>query len=124
MTKDEVPNIEVAEQFPSDSAIDTLAVKYRGTATDQRDMITLGKTQQLRRNFDLIPMLGFSSTAVISWEIIPVFLVWNLIDGGTPIVFWGLIIGAVGMSLVYASLAEVASMCPTAGGEHPTCPSP
>ncbi|KAL1599683.1 hypothetical protein SLS60_007486 [Paraconiothyrium brasiliense] len=97
------------DQIANRTVPNALPAKYLGTAADRHDMLILGKTQQLKRNFDLISMLGFSSTAVISWEIIPVFLVWNLIDGGTPIVFWGLIIGAIGMSFVYASLAEMAS---------------
>jgi len=36
-----------------------------------------------------------------------------LIDGGTADLFWGFIVVAIGMSLVYASLAEMASMCVT-----------
>lgn len=33
-----------------------------------------------------------------------------LTDGGTADLFWGFIIVAIGMSLVYASIAEMASM--------------
>ena len=41
-----------------------------------------------------------------------------LIDGGPALLFWGMIICIVGMSCVYASLAEMASMSPTAGGQY------
>lgn len=38
-----------------------------------------------------------------------------LTDGGTADLFWGFIVIALGMMLVYASIAEMSSMCPTAG---------
>jgi choline transport protein len=33
-----------------------------------------------------------------------------LVDGGLPLLFWGFIICACGQTLVYASIAEMASM--------------
>jgi choline transport protein len=90
---------------------------YRGTSADQHDMDVLGVKQVLRRNYRLLPMLGFSSIAVISWEVAPLLIGYVLVDGGPAAMFWGLVIGAVGFFLVYASLAEVASMFPTAGGQ-------
>lgn len=84
--------------------------KYRGTTTDHHDMLVLGKKQVLRRNFRFATMLGFASTVMVAWEILPVISVFALEDGGTPIVFWGLIVGMIGMTFVYASLAELASM--------------
>lgn len=85
-------------------------------------MVVLGKKQVLRRNFKFITMLGFASTVLVAWEILPVLSVYALQDGGTAVVFWGLIVGLFGMTFVYASLAEMASMFPTAGGQctHPT----
>ena len=41
-----------------------------------------------------------------------------LTDGGTADLFWGFIVLTFGMLLVYASLAEMASMSPTAGGQY------
>jgi amino acid transporter len=80
-------------------------------------MVVLGKKQVLRRNFKFITMLGFASTVLVAWEILPVISVYALQDGGTAIVFWGLVVGCIGMTFVYASLAEMASMFPTAGGQ-------
>ncbi|KAK4506653.1 hypothetical protein PRZ48_000385 [Zasmidium cellare] len=81
-------------------------------------MNILGKKQVLRRNFKFFTMLGFASTVMVSWEWLPIISIYALQDGGLPIVFWSLIAGCLGMSLVYASLAEMASMCPTAGGQY------
>ncbi|KAF1964473.1 putative GABA permease, partial [Bimuria novae-zelandiae CBS 107.79] len=81
-------------------------------------MNMLGKKQVLRRNFSFLTMLGFASTCIASWEGILTYLNFILIDGGTPLLFWGFVACATGMTLVYASLAEMSSMSPTAGGQY------
>jgi len=72
-------------------------------------------------------MLGFASTCVASWEgiltyatpalrlLLPYsdngrYLGFALTDGGTALLFWGVIACAIGQTLVYASIAEMASM--------------
>lgn len=100
------------EPDPKNAASAEAAIpdRFRGTAADQYDMQVLGKRQVLRRSFKFITMLGFASTVTVMWEWIPIISIYALQDGGLPIVFWGLVVGCAGMSLVYASLAEVASM--------------
>ncbi|KAI7722011.1 amino acid transporter-like protein [Hortaea werneckii] len=108
-TYDREPGVEMSSSVPT---------KYRGTAADARDMKMLGKTQVLRRNFRFITMLGFASTVMASWEVLLVLFKLILVDGGTPNLFWGFLVDACGMLFVYASLAELASMSPTAGGQY------
>ncbi|KAI6915138.1 amino acid transporter-like protein [Hortaea werneckii] len=108
MTYEREPGMEISSSVPT---------KYRGTAADARDMKILGKTQVLRRNFRFITMLGFASTVMASWEVLLVLFKLILVDGGTPNLFWGFLVDACGMLFVYASLAELASMSPTAGGQ-------
>ncbi|KAK4506414.1 hypothetical protein PRZ48_000144 [Zasmidium cellare] len=92
--------------------------KYKGTSADKDDMNVLGRKQVLRRNFKFTTMLGFASTVLVAWEILPVISVYALENGGTAIIFWSLIAGVIGMTFVYASLAEMASMFPTSGGQY------
>lgn len=105
-------------------ASSTVPEKYRGTIGDKDDMKALGKIQVLRRNFKFPTMLAFASTVLVAWEILPVISVYALQNGGTPIVFWGIVVGIFGMTFVYASLAEMASMFPTAGGQYRKSPTP
>lgn len=93
-----------------------LPAKYGGTAADRMDMSMLGKKQVLRRQFSFSTMLGFASTVMVAWEFCLLVSPFGLSDGGTPAVFWGVIFSPVVLLPVYASLAEVASMSPTAGG--------
>lgn len=92
--------------------------KYAGTDFDKHDMSMLGKKQVLRRQFKFSTMLGFASTVMVAWEFILIVSPFSLANGGTPAVFWGLIMSPIVLLPVYASLAEVASMSPTTAGQY------
>ncbi|PQE28242.1 amino acid permease protein [Rutstroemia sp. NJR-2017a WRK4] len=92
--------------------------RWRGTRTDKHDMEILGKKQVLRRNFHFISILGFSSAVMATWELLLPLFQYGLLDGGPAGLFWGFIIGSCGMSFVYASIGEMASISPTAGGQY------
>lgn len=95
----------------------TVSEKYQGTRFDQQDMSMLGKKQVLRRQFKFSTMLGFASTVIVAWEFVLIVAPFGLTNGGTPSVFWRIILSPFVLLPVYASLAEVASMSPTAGGK-------
>ncbi|EGD91062.1 hypothetical protein H112_01652 [Trichophyton rubrum D6] len=92
--------------------------KYMGTSRDRDDMCQLGKTQVLRRNFRFVSILGFACTLIATWEVVLSLLGFALLDGGTAGLIWGFLAVSCGFSLVFASLAEIASMSPTAGGQY------
>ncbi|KAL4759206.1 putative GABA permease [Aspergillus foveolatus] len=96
----------------------TVAPKYMGTVVDQRDMNAMGRVQVLRRNFRFISILGFACTLICTWEVILTLLSSVLTDGGTAGLIWGFLIVTAGFSLVFASIAEIASMSPTSGGQY------
>ncbi|KAL4988635.1 amino acid/polyamine transporter I [Aspergillus falconensis] len=96
----------------------TVAPKYMGTVVDQRDMDAMGRVQVLRRNFRFISILGFACTLISTWEVILTLLSSVLTDGGTAGLIWGFVIVTAGFSLVFASIAEIASMSPTSGGQY------
>jgi hypothetical protein len=102
----------IAESPMDDSKVvrSDVAAKYHGTAADRHDMSILGKKQVLRRQFRFSTMLGFASTVMVAWEFVLLVSPFTLQDGGTPGVFWGLLICPFIMLPIYASLAEVASM--------------
>ncbi|KAH8809152.1 amino acid/polyamine transporter I [Xylogone sp. PMI_703] len=96
----------------------SISKKYRGTVADKREMRMMGKKQVLRRNFRFVTMLGFASTVCASWEALLPLFTFALTDGGPGILFWGFLVCMCGMSTVYASIAEMASISPTAGGQY------
>lgn len=89
-----------------------------GTAHDTHDMTRMGKHQSLRRNFRFITIVGFVMVLQSTWESMLLAFQYGLINGGTAGVIWvtvGVIVGALCM---IASMAEMASMAPTAGGQY------
>ncbi|KAK5166212.1 uncharacterized protein LTR77_008473 [Saxophila tyrrhenica] len=89
-----------------------------GTAKDAQEMDRLGREQQLNRNFRFISILGFSSTAMSTWEIVLSSTIFGLLNGGLAGLVWGFFLVWMGYCFVFASLAEMASMAPTSGGQY------
>ncbi|ETI28184.1 hypothetical protein G647_00633 [Cladophialophora carrionii CBS 160.54] len=85
---------------------------------DEEEMARLGKRQELRRNFGFMSMLGFSCTLMITWEGLLTVFVYGLTDGGPAGLVYGYLFCWLGYFTVVASLAEMVSMAPTAGGQY------
>ncbi|KAI8943864.1 hypothetical protein NX059_001836 [Plenodomus lindquistii] len=88
------------------------------TIDDTRDMHRMGKTQETRRSFRSVTIIGFCMVILSTWEAILVTSVFALSNGGTAGLIWGYLIVMIGFGFVVASLAEMASMAPTAGGQY------
>jgi choline transport protein len=80
------------------------------TSEDTRDMIRMGKTQETRRTFRSVTILGFCMVILSTWEAILATSVFALSNGGTAGLIWGYLIVMIGFGFVVASLAEMASM--------------
>ncbi|KAA6408204.1 MAG: amino acid transporter [Lasallia pustulata] len=93
---------------------------YHGqfTRNDRRDMGRMGKVQELRRNFRSFSALSFTVVLQGTWEVLLVATSQGLVDGGVAGLFWSYIWTFFGFGLVVVSLAEMASMAPTAGGQY------
>ncbi|KAF2018121.1 amino acid transporter [Aaosphaeria arxii CBS 175.79] len=81
-------------------------------------MRRLGKQQQFDRNFSYLSTLGFVSIYMSTWEYVLISLSTGFTNGGYAGLFW-VFIGTIGCySSIVASLAEMASMAPTTGGQY------
>ncbi|KAI6914489.1 amino acid transporter [Hortaea werneckii] len=91
---------------------------HTGTGQDAVDMARLGRKQEFRRNFHSWAVVGLSSVIMATWVALLGSASFSLIDGGyagtvyTYIAVWLLTIP------VTLSLAEMASMAPTSGGQY------
>ncbi|KAM3447806.1 hypothetical protein MY3296_008376 [Beauveria thailandica] len=88
------------------------------TSADRADMERLGKKQQFRRNFRLMSTIGFTTCVMGTWEILLTSHTQGLTAGGLPGLFWSLCWSYTGQFFIVLSLAEMASMAPTAGGQY------
>ncbi|CAO2649329.1 Nn.00g067140.m01.CDS01 [Neocucurbitaria sp. VM-36] len=89
-----------------------------GTSHDAQDMYRMGKKQELRRNFRLISIVGFVVVLQSTWESALLSAYFGLFNGGTAGVIWMTVITWFFVMAMIASLAEMASMAPTAGGQY------
>ncbi|KAI4090303.1 MAG: hypothetical protein LQ344_004851 [Seirophora lacunosa] len=99
-----------SEDGQLDEFTSTVADKWQGTVADKHDMVMLGRSQVLRRNFSFISILGFSSVLICTWELIFANLLFALTDGGTGGLFWGFTVTIIASVFIYLSIAEMASM--------------
>ncbi|KAF2112669.1 amino acid permease 2 [Lophiotrema nucula] len=88
------------------------------TKNDRVDMARMGKIQELRRNYRPLSALAFTIIIQGTWEVLMTATYQGLVDGGPAGLIWSYIWTFCGFSLVVASLAEMSSMAPTAGGQY------
>ncbi|KAF4459990.1 amino acid permease 2 (AAP-2) [Fusarium albosuccineum] len=85
---------------------------------DHLDMQRLGKKQQFKRNFSLWSSIGFVAIYMATWEFVLISLAPGFTNSGYAGVFWCFVTTTTAYSAVVASLAEMASMAPTSGGQY------
>lgn len=88
------------------------------TINDQLDMKRMGKKQEFRRNFRFMTTVGFTCCVMGTWEILLTCNSQALLAGGSAGLFWSVCWAYAGQTFVVLSLAELASMAPTAGGQY------
>ncbi|KAK4210261.1 amino acid transporter [Rhypophila decipiens] len=88
------------------------------TNQDRVDMSRMGKVQELRRNYRPLSALAFTVILQGVWEVLLTATYQGLVDGGSAGLIWSFVWTWTGMTTVIFSLAEMASMAPTAGGQY------
>ncbi|KAH8693565.1 amino acid/polyamine transporter I [Talaromyces proteolyticus] len=88
------------------------------SGADMQDMRRMGKTQELKRDFRPLAALSFSAVLQATWEFILISNTQGLENGGLAGMFWTYVWTFIGFCFVIASLAEMASMAPTTGGQY------
>ncbi|KAK6398017.1 hypothetical protein LTR65_003097 [Meristemomyces frigidus] len=109
------------ESVPADDGMaeldDEMSEKF-GNEHDKRDMARMGKRQELRREFQFFSIWGYAVILGCSWEFALIDGVLSLPNGGTAGTVWMFLVACAGMFFVTLSMAEMASIAPTAGGQY------
>ena len=90
------------------------------TSLDRDDQLLarLGKKPVLRRRFGFLAIIGFTCTMLITWEGSLILFTTGLTNGGSAGLVYGYIFVWVGTISVFTTMAEMASIAPTAGGQY------
>ncbi|KAF1915841.1 GABA permease [Ampelomyces quisqualis] len=93
-------------------------IELRSSNSDDEILVQLGYTQELKRSFGLLGMVGFSFSIVTSWTALSGVLIIGVESGGPPVMVWGWLgVCLVTLAVAY-SMAEMCSAYPVAGGQY------
>jgi choline transport protein len=101
-----------------ENGYDTGSSMHTGTGQDAVDMHRLGRKQEFKRNFRSISVVGLSSVIMATWVAFLSSASFSLINGGYAGTVWTYIAVWILTIPVTLSLAEMASMAPTSGGQY------
>lgn len=88
------------------------------TSNDRYQMHRMGKEQVLVRHFRPMATFSFNAMATCVWEFGIFSITQGITDGGRAGLIWMTAIHAIGFTPVILSMAEMASIAPTAGGRY------
>ncbi|CZT46701.1 related to HNM1-Choline permease [Rhynchosporium secalis] len=82
------------------------------------DLIPGGHVNELRRDFSVWSLGSLCLCLMATWEALTSVVGAALTNGGAPCLFYNYIISFIGSIAIASSLAEIASIYPTAGGQY------
>ncbi|KAH8697644.1 putative choline transporter Hnm1 [Talaromyces proteolyticus] len=107
----------MAEKFVSDDM--AAPVKEASVMdADELRLAQMGHTQELKRHFNILSLIGLASTTTISWTGLGLSIVTEINAGGPSAIIYGFILVTILQSFLGASLAEFVSSYPTEGGMY------
>ncbi|KAL5338951.1 amino acid/polyamine transporter I [Aspergillus crustosus] len=89
-----------------------------GSGNGAHEGVTYRQKQQLERYLNFFSSLAFSATLLATWEAAGGSLLSGLYNGGPAAIVYGIILSTVGNLAIACSLAELASIHPTAGAQY------
>jgi choline transport protein len=72
----------------------------------------------MQRNFSPLAILGFACSLMITWEGLFSVFIFGLQNGGPAGLIYGFLFVWAGYAAVVATMGEMVSMWPTAGGQY------
>ncbi|KAL2060120.1 hypothetical protein VTL71DRAFT_9942 [Oculimacula yallundae] len=84
----------------------------------QSNLIPGGHVDELRRDFSVWSLGSMCLCLMGTWEALTSVVGAALTNGGAPCLFYNYIISFIGTVAIASSLAEIASIYPTAGGQY------
>ncbi|PYI06804.1 putative GABA permease [Aspergillus sclerotiicarbonarius CBS 121057] len=77
-----------------------------------------GETYELKKGFSRLTILSMTVVLMATWEALSSTMAAGLVSGGPVSLVYGFILAMIGALATAASLSELASMYPTAGGQY------
>ena len=91
---------------------------FSSTTDDDERLAQLGHVQELRREFSIISLGGLCLCLMATWEALSTVVALALLAGGAPCLFYNYVLSFIATISIAASMGEIASIYPTAGGRQ------
>ncbi|KAJ5662903.1 amino acid transporter [Penicillium longicatenatum] len=85
---------------------------------DDQESVKPASTHQLAQRFSILSTLALGFSMTNSWLGYSATFITPLDMGGSPMVFFGLIVASIACCIITAGLAELASAFPSSGGQY------
>ncbi|KAH8711833.1 amino acid/polyamine transporter I [Phaeosphaeriaceae sp. PMI808] len=108
----------MADDTKNESQYSLCGISDATSDADARELSAIGKKAVLRRNFSPIAILGLACSSIITWEGLFSVFIFGLRNGGPGGLIYGFLLCWAGWAAVVATMSELASMWPTAGGQY------
>ncbi|KAL3459003.1 amino acid/polyamine transporter I [Aspergillus heterothallicus] len=102
-------------ELKSESAVRSSPV---GAGSRGYETATMRQKQQLERYLNFFSSVAFSACLLATWESAGGSLLSGLYNGGPAAIVYGIILSTIGNLAIACSLAELASLHPTAGAQY------
>ncbi|KAF7511450.1 hypothetical protein GJ744_004639 [Endocarpon pusillum] len=89
-----------------------------GTAADDQDMRRMHKPQELNRVYSVVTLVGYAAIIGMTWPFALITGTLSLTNGGPAGAIWVFLGVCFGMFMCVLSMAEIASIEPTTGGQY------
>lgn len=97
---------------------DSITIRHDNLDVDAQKLAAMGYASAMPRNFSTWSVLGVGFALTNSWFAISAALVTGIASGGPVLLIYGILAMAAISACVGASLAELASALPNAGGQY------
>ncbi|TEY66765.1 hypothetical protein BOTCAL_0133g00230 [Botryotinia calthae] len=89
-----------------------------GTEEEKGEIPVAGNVEELRKDFSVWSLGSLCLCLMATWEALSSVVAAALANGGAPCLFYNYCISLIGSLAISSSLAEIASIWPTAGGQY------
>ncbi|KAJ8066091.1 hypothetical protein OCU04_005181 [Sclerotinia nivalis] len=90
----------------------------KGADEGIEDIPVAGQVEELRKGFSVWSLGSLCLCLMATWEALSSVVAAALANGGAPCLFYNYCISLIGSLAISSSLAEIASIWPTAGGQY------
>ncbi|TGO35062.1 hypothetical protein BHYA_0172g00250 [Botrytis hyacinthi] len=110
--------MEFETEYKKEDMMKASRPSFIGTEVEKGEVLVAGHVEELRKDFSVWSLGSLCLCLMATWEALSSVVAAALANGGAPCLFYNYCISLIGSLAISSSLAEIASIWPTAGGQY------